>query len=282
MNYRHAYHAGNHADVFKHIVLTRVLEYMKQKEKPFAFVDAHAGSGVYDLLGLEASKTFEWQTGVGKMENPFPAEVQTLLAPYLSVLRSLNRVGGVRRYPGSPALAAALLRKQDRLFFNELHEETKIQVEREFHADKRVKILQLDAQAAVSALLPTADRRAVVLVDPAYEVANELDRIVKLLVKGLQRMAGATFLVWYPVTTEAYANGFLAAIRETGIPNILGAELRIKEAFDQGGLAGSGMLIVNAPWTLEAELNVLLPALAGRLGLGTWGRGTLTWVTPPR
>ncbi len=273
MNYRHAFHAGNHADVFKHVVLSRVLELMKAKAKPFAFIDAHAGAGTYDLLGVEAGKTLEWQDGVAKMAAPFDAEVERLLASYRQVLGTVNAAGKLRRYPGSPVLAASLLRPEDRMFFNELHPETKKLVEQEFSGDKRAKVLGLDAQVAVTSLLPVLERRAVVLIDPAYEVTDERERVVRMLVKGHRRMANGVFVIWYPIKTEAYEREFIEAIKATAIPDIIGAKLMVREAFAEGGLAGSGVIIVNPPWTLEQELHVFLPALAGRLGVGKWGTG---------
>lgn len=286
MNYRHAFHAGNHADVLKHVVLARVFELMKAKDKPFAFIDAHAGAGTYDLLGSEAGKTLEWRDGIAKMSDPFADDVEALLAPYRLALRAVNTTGNstckIRRYPGSPVLAATLLRLKDRMFFNELHPETKILVEREFAGDKRVRVGGQDALVAVTALLPVTERRAVVLVDPAYEVNDERDRVLRLLVKGVKRMANAVFVIWYPIKSPEFENEFLDAIRATQIPDILGAKLMVREAFAEGGLAGSGLVVVNPPWTLETELETLLPALARRLGVGTWGQGLHCRITPQR
>lgn len=286
MNYRHAFHAGNHADVLKHVVLARVFELMKAKDKPFAFIDAHAGAGTYDLLGSESGKTLEWRDGIAKMSDPFADDVEALLAPYRLALRAVNTTrnstGKIRRYPGSPVLAATLLRPMDRMFFNELHTETKLLVEREFAGDKRVRVGGQDALVAVTALLPVTERRAVVLVDPAYEVNDERDRVLRLLVKGVKRMANAVFVIWYPIKSPEFENEFLDAIRATQISDILGAKLMVREAFAEGGLAGSGLLVVNPPWTLEAELETLLPALARRLGVGTWGQGLHCRITPQR
>jgi 23S rRNA (adenine2030-N6)-methyltransferase len=286
MNYRHAFHAGNHADVLKHVVLARVFELMKAKDKPFAFIDAHAGAGTYDLLGSEAGKTLEWRDGIAKMSDPFADDVEALLAPYRLALRAVNTTGNstgkIRRYPGSPVLAVTLLRLKDRMFFNELRPETKILVEREFAGDKRVRVGGQDALVAVTALLPVTERRAVVLVDPAYEVNDERDRVLRLLVKGVKRMANAVFVIWYPIKSPEFENEFLDAIRATQIPDIVGAKLMVREAFAEGGLAGSGLVVVNPPWTLETELETLLPALARRLGVGTWGQGLHCRITPQR
>ncbi len=282
MNYRHAFHAGNHADVLKHVVLSRVIELMKAKAKPFAYIDAHAGAGNYDLLGQEAGKTLEWQDGVAKMVAHFNSEVEMLLAPYRQALGKMNPVGKLRRYPGSPGLAAALLRSQDRMYFNELHPETKILVEREFAGDKRVKVLGLDAQAAVTSLLPVAERRAVVLIDPAYEVPDERERVMRILNKGYRRMANAVFVIWYPIKAATFEQELINSLKAADIPDMICATLMVQEAFKEGGLAGSGVIIVNPPWKLDQELDVLLPALANRLGVGTWGSGVQNRITPQR
>jgi 23S rRNA (adenine2030-N6)-methyltransferase len=282
MNYRHAFHAGNHADVFKHVVLSRVFELMKAKDKPFAFIDAHAGTGTYDLLGPDAGKTLEWRDGIARMSEPFNDDVEALLMPYRQVLRVVNGSGKLRSYPGSPVFAATLLRSKDRMFFNDLHPETKFLVEREFGKDKRVRIGSQDAQVAVTSLLPVSERRAVVLVDPAYEVTDERDRVLRLLVKGIKRMANAVFVIWYPIKSPGLETEFLEAVRATQIPDILGAQLMVREPFPEGGLAGSGLLVVNPPWTLEADLVCLLPALARRLGVGTWGQGLHSRIAPQR
>lgn len=281
MNYRHAFHAGNHADVLKHAVLARIVDLLKAKEKPFAFLDAHAGIGVYDLESTQALKTGEWQGGIAKMAGAFEPAIETILAPYRSVIAGMNAHGGHRFYPGSPKLVLDLTRKSDRLIANELHPEDVETLRDVLGPDKRARITAVDAMQAVKAELPFAERRGLVLIDPPYEVPDETERTVKALAFGHRRFATGIFAVWYPVTTEEFTAKFLNAISATAIPNMLQMELRVKATFVRGGLAGSGLIIVNPPYGLEADLKLLGPALARRLGLGDWGRSSISWLTPP-
>lgn len=281
MNYRHAFHAGNHADVLKHAVLARIIDLLKGKDKPFAFLDAHAGIGLYDLESVQALKTGEWQGGIGKMLEAFDADVEKILAPYRSVISAMNSGGATRFYPGSPKLVLDLMRANDRVIANELHPQDVQTLEELCGRDKRLRISQVDYMQSVKAELPFAERRGVILIDPPFEVLDETERTVQALAFGHRRFASGVFVIWYPVTTEAFAEKFTDAMQAMALPNMLQAELRVKAAFERGGLAGSGLIIVNPPWTLEADLKVLLPALATRLGFGEWGRSTLRWLTPP-
>jgi 23S rRNA (adenine2030-N6)-methyltransferase len=282
MNYRHAFHAGNHADVLKHAVLARIIELLKGKDKSFSVLDAHAGIGAYDLEGPQALKTGEWQGGVAKMTEPFADDVEAVLRPYRAVLSAMNAGGGMRFYPGSPELALRLLREDDRLIANELHPEDVEILRDNYGFSKRVRVTQFDAVQSVKAELPFASRRGLTLIDPPFEVLDETERTVKALALGYKRFATGCFVIWYPVTTAEFADKFVDAIAALNLPNMLRSELRVKEAFARGGLSGSGLIVVNPPWNLEADLKVLLPALATRLGTGNWGRGTVDWLTPPK
>jgi 23S rRNA (adenine2030-N6)-methyltransferase len=281
MNYRHVFHAGNHADVFKHVVLARVLKLMQRKDKAFAFVDAHAGAGIYDLLSAEASKTLEWQEGISKMTEPFPASIEDLLADYRQILNALNRGSRIRLYPGSPWLASCLLRPIDRMYFNDLHSQTKATLEQHLGHDKRVTFLARDAQEAIKAVMPVKERRAAILIDPSYESENEIDSVVRQVQHGLRRLANATVMVWYPIKSIAYAGKFKDQLKQVQATDVLGVQLMIKEPFAEGGLAGSGVTVFNPPWMLDQDLQELVPALASRLGIGTWGRATVEWLAPP-
>jgi 23S rRNA (adenine2030-N6)-methyltransferase len=281
MNYRHAYHAGNHADVLKHVVLARVIEAMKKKDKPFRVIDAHAGIGLYDLSGLEAGKTGEWEGGIGRLAEPFAAEVEELLAPYRTVIAGLNPHGGLTFYPGSPELALRLMRNDDRLIANELHPQDAIALERHLIRDARADVTSMDAETCLKAKLPPPERRGVILIDPPYEVKSEAEKAVRMLAHGLRRFAGGVYLLWYPMKADRTAESIVAAVKELGVPATLNVSLRVREAFSGGGLAGSGIVILNAPWKLDAELRELVPALAERLGIGTWGQGTVEWLVPP-
>ena len=281
MNYRHAYHAGNHADVLKHAVLARVITHMMKKDKPFCVIDAHAGTGVYDLGGIEAGKTGEWEGGIGRLAEPFAAEVEALLAPYRQVIAALNPQGGVRIYPGSPELALRLMRATDRMIANELHPQDAVALERHVIRDPRVEVTSMDAETCLKARLPPKERRGVILIDPPYELKDEAEKTLRMLAHGLRRFAQGVFVVWYPLKADRTAETILTGIAELGVPGTLKVELRVREAFSGGGLAGSGLAILNSPWTLDRDLEQLVPALATRLGFGPWGKATVEWINAP-
>ena len=282
MNYRHAYHAGNHADVLKHAVLARLIEYLAQKDKPFAVLDAHAGIGAYDLLGPEASKTDEWRGGVGLMAQPFSSQVEAVLAAYRRAMAALNPNSELRYYPGSPDIILQGLRAGDRLIANELHPQDAETLALNYVGERRLQVSVADALQAVKAQLPFRERRGLVLIDPPYEVDDEKQRVVRMLAQGVARFATGIFVIWYPVTTERFVSDFTDAISTLRIGNILRAELRIKNTHEASGLSGSGLLIFNPPFTLEQELQVLLPALAQRLGIQGLGRAEVSWLTSPK
>jgi 23S rRNA (adenine2030-N6)-methyltransferase len=282
MNYRHAFHAGNHADVLKHIVMGRIIEYLKQKENAFRVFDAHAGTGMYALDGVEAQKTGEWEGGIGKMSELFSAEAEALLEPYRRVVARLNPDGGLKFCPGSPDVIACLLRSQDRFTLNELHPDDYATMKERYYNDARASITGIDATVLMKANLPPVERRGLVLIDPSYEVKNEKELVLEALQYGYRRFATGVFLVWYPVKGADYAEQICAAFQSLGIPAMLKIELRVRESFDGGGLAGSGLIVVNPPWGLEAEMKILRPALAARLGIGTWGRTDVEWLVPER
>jgi 23S rRNA (adenine2030-N6)-methyltransferase len=279
MNYRHAFHAGNHGDVLKHVVLARVLCYMTAKDSPMAVLDAHAGIGRYDLTGIEAIKTGEWRSGIGAlMQAKQRNNVAALLKPYLDTVRALNVDGTLRHYPGSPELVSQLLRPTDRLVLNELHPIDYETLAVRYAGLSNVRASSVDAIAAVKAALPFPERRGVVLVDPAFEVTNETEKVALLLKHGLRRMAQTCFVIWYPVTTQRFADDFCNALTFAGAKSALRAELLVRPATDDGGLAGSGVVVVNPPWTLHDELQILLPALTQSLQTTQGGASALRWL----
>jgi 23S rRNA (adenine2030-N6)-methyltransferase len=282
VNYRHAYHAGNHADVLKHVVLARVIAHMMKKDKPFRVIDAHAGIGLYDLSGTEAGKTGEWQGGIGKLAEPLAPEAEALIAAYRQVIADLNPGGGLRFYPGSPELALRLMRETDSLLANELHPDDAVALERHFLRDRRVEVTSMDAETCLKARLPPSERRGVILIDPPYEAKDETEKTVRMLAHGLRRFAQGVYLVWYPVKADATAETIVSAVKEMGVAATLNVEMRVREAFAAGGLAGSGVVILNAPWKIDEDLRLLVPALAQRMGLGQWGRGSVEWLVEPR
>ncbi|MBW9066115.1 23S rRNA (adenine(2030)-N(6))-methyltransferase RlmJ [Rhizobium herbae] len=266
MNYRHIYHAGNFADVLKHAVLARLIVYMAQKDKAFRVLDTHAGIGLYDLSSEEAQKTGEWQDGIGRLiDADIPAKAKALLAPYLTAVRDLNPGGGLKLYPGSPKLTRMLMRPQDRLSAMELHPDDYETLHRLFDGDFQSRITQLDGWLALGAHLPPKEKRGLVLVDPPFEVAGEFERLADGLARAWRRFSGGTFCLWYPLKQGAPIGAFHAALKALEIPKMLCAELGVRSDRDRTGLSGSGLIIVNPPYTLKDELDVLLPFLKDRL-----------------
>jgi 23S rRNA (adenine2030-N6)-methyltransferase len=269
MNYRHVYHAGNFADVVKHAVLALVIEHLKLKPAPFRVIDTHAGIGLYNLSSEPAQKTGEWREGIGRvMEADLVPPVADLLAPYLGVVRQLNADGPLLRYPGSPLIARALMRNVDRLIVNELHPEDQQELKALFARDRQVKVMALDAWTAVKALLPPPERRGVVLIDPAFEEAGELDRLIAALSEAAKRFAGGTYLLWYPIKELTPVAAFRRKVAALALPKALAIELMIRGSEDETRLNGAGLIAVNAPFTLAANLKILLPELARELAQG--------------
>jgi 23S rRNA (adenine2030-N6)-methyltransferase len=282
MNYRHAFHAGNHGDVLKHALLTRVLTYMLQKNAALAVLDAHAGIGTYNLTGLEAFKTGEWRGGIAKLlAADLQGDAAALLLPYLDAVRGMNVDGVLQHYPGSPALARGLLRAGDRLLLNELHPQDHETLSVRFAGDPMVRISHLDAGQAIRAALPFMEKRGLVLIDPAFEVTDETSRVARMVNQALRRMAHVCMMIWYPVTTQDFADSFCESLSLAGAKGALRAEVLVRQPFENGGLAGSGVVVVNPPWPLHDEAKTILPALASILGEGGQGRYKLEWMIKP-
>ena len=274
MNYRHAYHAGNFADVVKHAVLARIVEYLKRKDKPFRVIDTHAGTGLYDLSSQEAQKTGEWRGGVGRlMDAELPKEARKLLTPYLDVVRAFNPDGAIRLYPGSPTLVRQLLRSRDRLTAVELHPADASLLKARFAGDFQVRVIELDGWLALGAQLPPKEKRGLVLIDPPFEEPGEFDRIVERLRKAHRRWPGGIYAVWYPIKEIGAVKGFHDALREAGIPRITDFSIIIRSPSSEPTLDGCGMLVVNPPFPLADEMRTVMPALArclGERGSGSW------------
>ena len=207
MNYRHAYHAGNFADVMKHVLLTRILVHLARKEAPFRVVDTHAGTGLYDLEAEAAGKTAEWRAGVARMDEPFSPEVEDLLAPYRAVLEGVRARHGASAYPGSPAIVRELIRRQDRGVFVELHPADAKALSSRFNAVSNLKIMRLDGWTALHALIPPNERRGLVLVDPPYEEPGELDRLASELLNAARKWPTGIYAGWYPIKDVGAVEG---------------------------------------------------------------------------
>jgi 23S rRNA (adenine2030-N6)-methyltransferase len=269
MNYRHAYHAGNFADVLKHLVLVLCLEHLRKKPSPFRVIDTHAGSGGYDLAGIESTKTGEWQTGIGRLlgpgARPLPEAIGALLAPYLAIIRAENPGGALRHYPGSPLIARRLLRPGDRLIACELHPGDRAELARRLARDTRTKTLELDGWLTLKSMLPPKERRGLVLVDPPFEQPGDLERLASGLREATSRFATGLYLLWYPIKDAGPVRHFHRTLRDVGLAKALRAELYVRRPVEAGVLTGCGMIIVNPPWTLEQHLRTVLPFLAERL-----------------
>ena len=271
MNYRHAFHAGNFADVMKHVMLVRVLCHLRRKDKPFRVIDTHAGIGFYDLAAEEAGRTLEWQGGVGRLEKPFDPDVEHLLAPYREVLEETRQRHGARVYPGSPLVIRELLRKQDRAVLAELHPADGALLTERFNTVANIKVLRLDGWMALHGLVPPKERRGLVLVDPPYEEPGEFDRLVMEIGRALAKWPTGVFMAWYPIKDRAEIARVAAALASAVTRPILRLEVMIERPDDVSRLNGCGLFVVNPPWLLEEEAGALLPALAERLARGAYG-----------
>ena len=279
MNYRHAFHAGNFADVHKHVVLTRILHHLCEKPAAFRVIDTHAGAGVYDLAGPEAQRSGEWRDGIGRlMAAPLAEPVAALLAPYLDVLGALNDRGRLTRYPGSPALVRACLRPQDRLIACELEPHAASALAHNLSGDPRIKTAAIDGWSALSAYLPPKERRGLVLVDPPFEQENEFAQLAGALAQAHRKWATGIYMLWYPIKGRTQPDAFAKRLRRFSIPKLLRIELTVSSLADPSRLNGSGLIVVNPPWTLERELAVLLPALAEMLRRDSKSGYRLDWL----
>jgi len=283
MNYQHAFHAGNFADVHKHIVLTRVLEYLRQKPAPFRVVDTHAGAGRYDLLGPQAARSGEWRDGIERL---FAAprsgaagtdSAQALVAPYLDIVAALNPGGTLRLYPGSPLIVKALLRRQDRLIACELEPSAAASLRVVLHGDARAKALAIDGWMALFANIPPKERRGLIVIDPPYEEGVEFTRLFDTLAQAHRKWASGLYLLWYPIKAREAPDALARRLRRLSVPKILRCELSIAPPRAESALAGSGLIIVNPPFPLERELRVILPVL--RRLLAPMGAYRLDWLS---
>ncbi|WP_295814843.1 23S rRNA (adenine(2030)-N(6))-methyltransferase RlmJ [uncultured Nitratireductor sp.] len=280
MNYRHAYHAGNFADVVKHAVLVRIVEYLKHKDKAFRVIDTHAGIGLYDLTSQEAQKTGEWRDGIGRLVDAnVDNETANLLNPLLAAVHAVNQDGSIQHYPGSPCLVRHLLRKQDRLTAIELHPQDAACLKQTFSGDFQTRVIELDGWLALGGHLPPKEKRGLVLIDPPYEKEDEFERIVARLRKAHARWPGGIYAIWYPIKKHETIKAFRDNLAGSGIADTIDIRLELRAPSTEPQLDGTGMIVVNPPFVLHEEMNVLLPVLARILGdseEGRWGIERLT------
>jgi 23S rRNA (adenine2030-N6)-methyltransferase len=281
MNYRHAFHAGNFADVHKHNVLARVLLHLRAKPPAFRVIDSHAGAGRYDLLGPEARRSGEWRDGVARVWQGLRDQAaQALLAPYLQAVAALNPDGELRTYPGSPLIAAHLLRPQDRLIACEAEPGAGALLARALRGERRAKALTIDGWMALGAYLPPKERRGLVFIDPPFEAADDFTRLSGALAAAHGKWPTGLYMLWYPIKERDAPDALAQRIRKLAMPNVLRTELMLGVPRSAAGLVGSGLIVVNPPFTLHRDLRILLPAL-GEI-LSPKAVTTTDWLTRQR
>ncbi|SPW27557.1 Protein involved in catabolism of external DNA [Edwardsiella tarda] len=278
LSYRHSFHAGNHADVLKHTVQSLIIEALKEKEKPFLYLDTHAGAGRYLLSGEHAEKTGEYLEGIARLwqQDDLPAELE----PYMMAVRHFNRSGQLRYYPGSPLIARQLLREQDRLHLSELHPSDFPLLRAEFQKDERARVVRENGYQQLKSQLPPASRRGLILIDPPYELKSDYQDVVKGIQEGYKRFATGTYALWYPVVLRQNIKRLVHALEESGIRRILQIELAVRPDSDQRGMTASGMIVINPPWKLESQMRSVLPWLHQVLVPEGTGHTSVNWIVP--
>jgi 23S rRNA (adenine2030-N6)-methyltransferase len=269
VNYRHAYHAGNFADVVKHAVLALLVERLKEKPTAFRVIDTHAGIDTYDLEAEEARKTGEWRTGIGRLYgHTLEPDLAPLLAPFLGAVAAANDDGPLRRYPGSPRIVRHLLRRRDRLTAIELHPDDVTRLASAFAGDRQVKVIALDGWLALPAFVPPKERRGLVLVDPPFEEPGEFERLAARFADAHRRWPTGIFMLWYPVKDLAAIDGLRLRLVAGGVRRLLRAELNVRDRSSDGLFNGTGLVLCNPPWQFEETLGRLLDLLVPILSAG--------------
>ncbi|MGQ0286585.1 23S rRNA (adenine(2030)-N(6))-methyltransferase RlmJ [Pasteurellaceae bacterium 22721_9_1] len=279
LSYRHSFHAGNHADVLKHIVQMLIIESLQQKEKGFYYLDTHSGVGRYRLSSEESEKTAEYQEGIGRLwsQTDLPEDIQR----YINLIQEINGGGkALRYYAGSPLIAALMLRPQDRALLTELHPTDFPLLRNNFKEYKNFSTKRENGFQQLKATLPPKERRGFVLIDPPYELKEDYDLVVQAIEEGYKRFATGIYAIWYPVVLRQQTKRILKGLEATGIRKILQIELAVRPDSDQRGMTASGMIVINPPWQLETQMKTILPYLAKKLvpeGTASW---TVKWITP--
>ncbi|NBI12248.1 23S rRNA (adenine(2030)-N(6))-methyltransferase RlmJ [[Haemophilus] felis] len=281
LSYRHSFHAGNHADVLKHLVLMLIIESLQQKEKGFYYLDTHAGVGRYRLFSEEAEKTAEFSEGIGRLWDNPKINLSPELQRYLKLIKSVNYGGNaLRYYAGSPLIAAMMLRPQDRALLTELHPADFPLLRNNFKEFDNVVTKRDNGFQQIKATLPPQERRGLVLIDPPYELKEDYDLVVEAIREGYKRFATGIYAIWYPVVLRQQTKRMIKGLEATGIRKILQVELAVRPDTEQRGMTASGMIVINPPWQLEQQMKSILPLLTEILvpeGTGSW---TVNWITP--
>jgi 23S rRNA (adenine2030-N6)-methyltransferase len=284
MNYRHAFHAGNFADVFKHVILSRILIYLGHKKTPFRVIDTHAGEGFYDLTGVRAEKTAEWRGGIGRLiDSSPPPEIAALLAPYFDIVKPMLRVTP-QLYPGSPGLAQRLTRPQDRMIFCDAQPEVvaALKLQGNMWRDKRAKVVEIDGYGALNAFVPPHERRGLALVDPPFESKLEFDELKAALALAVPKWPTGTYALWFPVKDSGAVSRFRqalgSALPEWGVKSALDLRLAIAAPQADGPLVATGLIILNPPFMLDVEARLILPYLAQTMAIMGRGDSEVAWL----
>src|ERR1700754_1439144 len=287
MNYRHAFHAGGFADVIKHIVLVRILLYLQEKPAAFRVIDSHAGAGRYDLAGDEARRSGEWLTGIARiMQARFSSEAASLIQPYLDIIRAFNPVpSALAAYPGSPLIARALLRPQDRLTACEVEETARKALIDALRRDAQARVVDLDGWTALPAFVPPNERRGLILIDPPYEAKDEFTRIATGFAEAFTKWPTGSYLLWYPAKSRRATDDLAQRVAEVASTaaspgKCLRLEFSVAPQTADSALVSTGLLLVNPPWRLASELKAILPELERPLGQGGPGRFRLEVPKP--
>lgn len=276
--YRHLFHAGNFADVFKHVLLTRLLIALGRKDKPYCYVDTHAGIGLYDLSHPWAQKLVEHRDGIQRLWEQ--TAVPALIEPYMQAVRAENRNGQLRWYPGSPRIARTLLRPGDRAELIELNRDDCNALGKLFDGDRQVHVHYMDGYQALKAFLPPRERRGLVLIDSSFDRAKEFARLAQALQLAHRRWATGIYALWYPLMEASAMHAFDRDIVDSGIRKVLKLELRVLPDGWSESLRGCGVLVVNPPFGFEAEAREILPWLWRSLSQTQTGRADVTWLVP--
>ena len=278
MNYHHAFHAGGFADVIKHIVLVRILTYLHEKPAPFRVIDSHAGSGLYDLSGEQARRGGEWLTGIARIvQARFSQTAALLLKPYLDIVRAFNPHGPLQAYPGSPLIARAMLRPQDRITACEIEPAARKALIDALRKDAQARVVDLDGWVALPAFVPPNERRGLVLVDPPFEASDEFDRLADGFNSAFSKWPTGVYLLWYPAKSRRASDQLARQVAQTTASvrperTCLRLEFSVAPQAVDSALTSCGLLIVNPPWTLQGELKTILSELEKPLGQGGAGR----------
>ncbi|GGA80136.1 ribosomal RNA large subunit methyltransferase J [Neiella marina] len=258
LSYRHSFHAGNFADVLKHIVLVEIIQYLQQKPKPLDYIDTHSGAGLYNLNADTANKLSEHLGGIGKLDaNDYPE-----VSRYFELVQQCDPSGELSFYPGSPLLAKQMLRQDDKSWLTELHPKDYQHLLNNMGSDRRIRVSQEDGLKRLMGLLPPQSRRALVLIDPSYEIKTEYQQVFDAIAKGYKKFATGVYALWYPVVERARIDRLDQQFIDSGIRNIQRFELGVSADSDEKGMTSSGMYVVNPPWKLMATMEAILPRLA--------------------